>query len=350
MKHQYLIPLFILALSACTPTTPTPPSTTYQKIDGQTMGTSYHIAFKLPKEATTDEIQASIDARLDEINDSMPTYQADSTISKFNALSAGQTIQIDPDFIKVLSDSRLIYKKSHHGFDPTVYPLVELWGFGAKMSVERLQNPPTESEILAVRDTIGLDKITLNGNELSKTKDGVGLDFSAIAKGYGVDTIADVLKSKYNITNYMVEIGGEIATSGVNDKGLPWTLAIDKPIMGSTTANREIMTTLALSGQSMATSGNYRNSLDYDGKTYSHTINPHTASPVENGVPSVTVIADTTALADGWATALTAIPQDDAIKLADENNIIALFIIKDGDNWQTHKSQAFIAFEQQGKN
>ena len=218
------------------------------------------------------------------------------------------------------------------------------------MSVERLGRPPTQAEILAVRNTIGLDKIVLNGNELSKTTDGVGLDFSAIAKGYGVDMIADILKSKYNINNYMVEIGGEIATNGVNDKGLPWTLAIDKPIMGSTATNREIMTTVTLSGKSMATSGNYRNSLDYDGKTYSHTINPHTAAPVIGGVPSVTVIADTTAVADGWATALTAIAQDDAIKLADQNNIIALFITKDGDNWQIHKSQAFIAFEAQGKN
>lgn len=343
-KIPFAIPLI---LTACTPT---PPPTTYQKIDGQTMGTSYHIAFKLPGGVSVDEIQKSINVRLDEINDSMSTYQADSTISKFNTLRTGQTIQIDPDFIKVLSDSRLIYEKSHHSFDPTVYPLIELWGFGAKMSVERLQNPPTDTEILAVRDKIGLDKVVLNGNELSKTVDGVGLDFSAIAKGYGVDAIADVLTSKYNITNYMVEIGGEITTGGVNDKGAPWTLAIDKPIMGSTTTNREIMTTLALSGQSMATSGNYRNLLDYNGKTYSHTINPHTASPVENGAPSVTVIADTTALADGWATALTAIPQDDAIKLADGNDIIALFITKDGNNWQTQKSQAFIAFEQQSKN
>lgn len=344
---NFIICVTALPIIACTPTLP---STTYQKIDGQTMGTSYHITFEMPDGVNGDEIQASIDARLDEINNSMSTYQDNSTINKFNALNAGQTIQIDPNFIKVLSDSRLIYEKSHHSFDPTVHALVELWGFGAKMSVERLQNPPTQAEILAVRNTIGLDKIVLNGNELSKTTDGVGLDFSAIAKGYGVDMIADILKSKYNINNYMVEIGGEIATNGVNDKGLPWTLAIDKPIMGSTATNREIMTTVTLSGKSMATSGNYRNSLDYDGKTYSHTINPHTAAPVIGGVPSVTVIADTTAVADGWATALTAIAQDDAIKLADQNNIIALFITKDGDNWQIHKSQAFIAFEAQGKN
>lgn len=324
MPMKYLIlPAFAL-LTACTPT----PSTTYHKLSGQTMGTSYHITFELPKGVSVADVQASIDKRLDEINDSMSTYQADSTISKFNALSAGQTIQIDPDFIKVLSDSRLIYEKSHHGFDPTVYPLVELWGFGSKMSVERLQNPPTEAEILAVRDTIGLDKIVLNGNELSKTVDGVGLDFSAIAKGYGVDTIADVLKSKYNITNYMVEIGGEVATSGVNDKGKAWTLAIDKPIIGSTTTSREIMTTVSLSGQSMATSGNYRNFIEYDGKTYSHTINPNTAHPVQNSFDSVSVIADTTALADGWATALSAVPADDALAMAEKNALKVIFIRK----------------------
>lgn len=324
MKYFTPFTLSVALLTACSPT----PSTTYQKISGETMGTSYHISFELPKDKTAQEIQTAIDTRLAEINNSMSTYQADSTISKFNQLKAGQTIQVDADFIQVLNDSRLIYDKSHHAFDPTVYPLVELWGFGSKMSVERLQNPPTAYEINTIKDKIGLDKVMLNGNELSKTVDGVGLDFSAIAKGYGVDTIADVLKTKYNITNYMVEIGGEIATHGMNDKGTAWTLAIDKPIKGSTVSQREIMTTVNLSGQSMATSGNYRNTLDYNGTTYSHTINPTTAHPVQNGFDSISVIADTTAIADGWATALSAVPADQALQMANDNDIIAIFIGK----------------------
>lgn len=319
--------LITTLLTACQPT---PPST-YQKIDGQTMGTSYHITFEAPKNVAISDIQKSIDTRLDEINQSMSTYQADSTISKFNALSAGQTIQIDPDFIKVLNDSRVIYEKSHHVFDPTVYPLVELWGFGAQMSIDRLQNPPTDNDINTAKNKIGLDKVILDGDKLSKTTNGVGLDFSAIAKGYGVDTIADVLKSKYHITNFMVEIGGEIATSGINDKGTAWTLAIDKPIKGSTVSEREIMTTVLLSGQSMATSGNYRNILEYHGQTYSHTINPTTARPVQNSFASVSVIADTTAIADGWATALSAVSADEALQMANDNDIVAIFI---GENNQ----------------
>lgn len=317
--------LTITLLTACQP------APSYQKIDGQTMGTSYHITFEAPKNVAISDIQNSIDERLAQINASMSTYDKNSTISKFNALPAGQTIQIDSDFIKVLDDSRMIYKKSHHAFDPTVYPLVELWGFGSSMNIERLQNPPTADQIHAVQDKIGLDKVVLSGDKLTKTNDGVGLDFSAIAKGYGVDAIADVLKSQYHIKNFMVEIGGEIATGGVNNKGKPWTLAIDKPIVGSTVSKREIMTTVLLSGQSMATSGNYRNRLEYDGQTYSHTISPITAHPVQNGFASISVISDTTAIADGWATALSAVPANKALQMANDNDIIAIFI---GENNQ----------------
>lgn len=319
---------------------------TYQKLSGKTMGTSYHITLALPQGVSAEQIQKRIDERLDAINKSMSTYDDTSTISQFNALKAGQFIKIDADFVKVLNDSRVIYDKSNHAFDPTVYPLVELWGFGAKMSVDRLQHPPSDDDIATAKTLIGLDKVLLEGDNLGKSVDGVGLDFSAIAKGYGVDAIANVLKNEYHIANYMVEIGGEIATLGVNDKGTAWVLAIDKPVMDSTVVNRELMTSVRLSGQGMATSGNYRHALQYNGKRYSHTIDPHTASPVENGAPSVSVIADTTAMADGWATALTALPQDEAIQLAKQNDIKAVFIVQDGDQFSLVKTPAFEGFEQ----
>lgn len=289
------------------------------------MGTSYHITLELPAGVELSSVQGAIDKRLDEINRSMSTYIEDSTISKFNQLTAKEHMTVDKDFIQVLNDSRIVYQASQGSFDPTIYPLVELWGFGKKLSVERLQNPPSQSEIIAIKDKIGLDKVVLNGDTLSKTVDGVGLDFSAIAKGYGVDAIATTIKA-FGIHNYMVEIGGEVATGGVNDKGKPWTLAIDKPIQDSTVSNRQVMTTVSLSGQSIATSGNYRNTMIWDGISYSHTIDPSTYRPVANGVPSVTVISDTTSLADGWATALTAVPQDKAIKMAQDNDIKAIFI------------------------
>lgn len=328
----------IAAISACTKTP------TYQKLEGQTMGTSYHITFEVPKNLAVSDVQNSIEKRLAQINASMSTYDKNSTISKFNTLPAGQTIQIDSDFIKVLDDSRTIYDKSGHAFDPTVYPLVELWGFGSKMSAERLQNPPSDDNINATKDKVGLDKITLNGNQLSKTADGVGLDFSAIAKGYGVDVIAGVLKNDYKINNYMVEIGGEVATSGLNHKGKSWTLAIDAPIMGSTVSTRQIATTVsAPSGQPLhiATSGNYRNMLRYGDHMYSHTINPTSAQPVQNSAPSVSVIHHSVALADGWATALSAVPFQEALSMANRQQIQAIFITNDSAPFAITYSDAY---------
>lgn len=324
MKIPSIFILIIISLCACTPAPPD-----YQTITGQTMGTSYHITYKAPQGLSANTIQNSIDERLAQINASMSTYDNTSTISKFNHLPAGQNITIDGDFIRVLHDSRAIHEQSGGAFDPTVYPLVELWGFGAQMSVARLHSPPSDAEIATARTQVGLDKVVLKGEQLSKTTDGVGLDFSAIAKGYGVDVVANTLRNKYQITDFMVEIGGEIATQGVNNKGKPWTLAIDKPILGSTVTSRQIATTISSPTGAplyIATSGNYRNMIEHNGIIYSHTISPITARPVTNGAASVSVIADSVALADGWATALSAMSFDEAIAMANNKGIKALFI------------------------
>ncbi|MFB6348982.1 FAD:protein FMN transferase [Moraxella sp. ZJ142] len=315
-----------LALTACSD------KPSYQSISGETMGTSYHITFKNgDNQADTAAIQASIDQRLESINDSMSTYRENSTISRFNRLSSHTPIVVDADFVQVLTDSRTVYQASNHAFDPTVYPLVELWGFGSRMNVERLQSPPSTAEIAAADSLVGLDKVLLDGDKLSKSTDGVGLDFSAIAKGYAVDVIAQTLKQEYGVVNYMVEIGGEVATLGVNSNGRPWTLGIDKPVIDSSVENRSTLTTLTQpAGEALhiATSGGYRNSLEYNGVRYSHTINPTTGQPVANNAPSVTVLHDSVALADAWATALTAVPYPDALTLANNQGVMALFVVE----------------------
>lgn len=306
------------------------PKNDYQSIQGETMGTTYHITFKRDGQDTA-QIQAAIDARLDEINQSMSTYIEDSTISKFNRLPSNQPLSLDKDFVQVLTDSQTIFQASQGSFDPTVYPLVELWGFGSQMSVERLQSPPSDEQINAAKEKIGLQKVVLKDQQLHKIHDGVGLDFSAIAKGYGVDVIARVLSEQYHINDYMVEIGGEVATKGKNAQAKAWTLAIDAPILNSSVQTRETLTTVSQKPEQslhLATSGGYRNSIEYQGVRYSHTINPTTARPVSNSAPSVTVFHDSTALADGWATALTAVPYAEALKMANQNHIKALFIIE----------------------
>lgn len=316
----------VLMLSACQQ------KPDYDNLSGETMGTSYHISYQLPKGADEAAIQAAIDKRLQDINDSMSTYQADSTISKFNQLGKDTPIAIDADFSHVLKASRQVYELSGGAFDPTVMPLIETWGFGSTMTVERLQSPPTALEIAQAKALVDFDSVIQKDDSIYKTKDGVGLDFSAVAKGYGVDVIADVLKNTYQIRNYMVEIGGEVATSGVSAQQQPWQIAIDAPIEGSTVSTRQAMAVIRQpinNGASMAlaTSGNYRNSVVFDGKHYSHTIAPTTGQPIVGGAPSVTVAAETVALADAWATALTAMPYEKALATAKEHDIAALFVI-----------------------
>ena len=316
----------VLALSACQQ------KTDYNNLSGETMGTSYHISYQLPKDVDEAAIQAAIDKRLQDINDSMSTYQTDSTISKFNQLGKNTPIAIDADFSHVLEASRQVYELSGGAFDPTVMPLIETWGFGSTMTVERLQSPPTALEIAQAKALVDFKSVIQKEQSIYKTKDGVGLDFSAVAKGYGVDVIADVLRDDYQIRNYMVEIGGEVATSGVSAQQQPWQIAIDAPIEGSTVSARQTVAVIRQpinNGNTMhlATSGNYRNSVVFDGKHYSHTIDPTTGEPIVGGAPSVTVAAETVALADAWATALTAMPYEKALATAKEHNIAALFVI-----------------------
>ena len=343
----------VLTLSACQQ------KTDYNNLSGETMGTSYHISYQLPKGADEAAIQAAIDKRLQDINDSMSTYQADSTISKFNQLGKDTPIAIDADFSHVLQASRQVYELSGGAFDPTVMPLIETWGFGSTMTVERLQSPPTALKIAQAKALVDFDSVIQKDDSIYKTKDGVGLDFSAVAKGYGVDVIADVLRDDYQIRNYMVEIGGEIATSGVNNQQQPWQIAIDAPIEDSTVSERQTISAIRQpintdNQMYLATSGNYRNSVIFDGQRYSHTIDPTTGKPIAGGAPSVTVAADSVALADAWATALTAMPYKKALATAKAQDIAALFVVladdakatdsdKNTDQWQVVQTPAMQA-------
>ncbi|MDE4455782.1 FAD:protein FMN transferase [Psychrobacter sp. DAB_AL62B] len=340
----------VIGLSACQQ----PPD--YNNLSGETMGTSYHISYQLPKGADEVAIQAAIDERLQQINDSMSTYQDDATISKFNRLAKNTPITIDADFSHVLEVSRQVYQQSDGAFDPTVMPLIDTWGFGSTMTVERLQSPPSAAEIAKALALVDFEGVIQKDNTIYKTKDGIGLDFSAVAKGYGVDVIADVLKNNYQIRNYMVEIGGEVASSGVSAQQQPWQIAIDAPIEGSTVSERQTIAAIRQpinndNKMHLATSGNYRNSIIFDGKHYSHTIDPTTGEPIVGGAPSVTVAADSVALADAWATALTAMPYAKALATAEKQNIAALFVIlakgvkvddaaDNLDDWQVVQSTA----------
>ncbi|SMB81834.1 thiamine biosynthesis lipoprotein [Pasteurella testudinis DSM 23072] len=298
----------------------------YATLSGETMGTSYTVRYRAASNAGEPAVQSRIEARLQSLIDSMSTFEPNSLISQFNRLPAEEKLAVGADFLQVLADSRDIYRQSNGSFDPTVYPLVELWGFGAKQIAERLRRPPSKAEIAAAKSQMGFEQVVNSGVWLSKRQNGIGLDFSAIAKGYAVDALAVVLRDEFGVNDYLVEIGGEIASQGCNPSGQPWRIAIASPDSDSTDS---VFTLQQPAGQrlQLATSGNYQNFVVYRGKTYGHSISPLSGEPVQGNAASVTVLHDSVALADGWATALSALPYPQALALAQRQQLKALFVM-----------------------
>jgi len=269
-------------------------------ISGQTMGTTYHIKVVTANSKKTSDLKEKIEKRLEEINQSMSTYRKDSEISRFNALKiAGQRFKVSRDFAQVMMESKKLYKLTGGAWDGSIYPLVNLWGFGKSERINRL---PTKEEIADLLMDIGFDNIDLvDGRYLLKKKASISIDLASIAKGYAVDKVAELIK-KENINNFLVEIGGEVYASGVKKDGRCWRVGVNRPRKEA--PYDEIYKIVTLKDKAFATSGDYRNFFEVKGKHYSHILNPRTGYPVENGVVSVSIIAGTCTFADGLATAV----------------------------------------------
>jgi thiamine biosynthesis lipoprotein len=264
---------------------------TKQKIvvDGFAQGTTYKIAY-ISKDGIS--YQRTIDSLLIEIDNSLSTYQKKSIISKFNQTDS--IMEVDQLFLDVLAVSKNVYQASEGAFDPTIAPIVNAWGFG----FENINNTDSTT-IDSLLAFVGFDKITNNNNNVIKESKEMMLDFNAVAQGYTVDVIGDMLEAR-GINNYMVEVGGELKTKGTNINDTLWRIGIDKPIPDL--ENRELEAIINLNNKALATSGNYRKFYEKDGIKLSHTINPKTGYPVQHSLLSATVITENCALADAYAT------------------------------------------------
>ncbi len=295
-------------------------------ISGQTMGTTYNVKY-LPTKNTPDKelIKVDIDQLLIEVNRQMSTYQKDSEISQFNGLPlAGQSLIISDGFVEVLSFALLVAEKTQGDFDPTIGPLVNLWGFGP----EGKRKVPGIKELELARKKVGYKHLVLDREkkELKKNIPGLYLDLSASAKGHGVDQVYELLKGM-GLVHFMVEIGGEVRTSGYNQKN-PWRIGIERPDPNGLKRISQLI--LPLEEKSVATSGNYRNYFEEGGKKYSHAINYRTGEPVTHTLASVTVVSEKNCLqADSWATALMVMGPIKGLEFANRENLSAFFIFKD---------------------
>ncbi len=290
---------------------------------GPTMGTSFSIKVsELPDGIRVKHIESLIQRRLTKINQLMSTYMKDSELSKLNALQSVESRFISPDLYTVITAAQEISDLSGGAFDVTVGPLVNLWGFGSDKM--RTQAPDAE-EVRKTLKNIGYDKIVLTTRlfTLSKTLPKLSIDLSAIAKGYAVDEVANILENQ-GIRNYMVEIGGELNLKGKNLQGENWRIAIEKP----NADKRELQKVLSITDVAMATSGDYRNFFEQDGQRFSHTIDPRTGYPITHKLASVTVLSDTTMNADAWATALMVLGPEEGYEIAEKQKLAAFFIIK----------------------
>nr|WP_159455237.1 FAD:protein FMN transferase [Pseudobacteriovorax antillogorgiicola] len=297
---------------------------------GRTMGTTYNVKFT---EYRPIDFQVKIDELLKEVNRQMSTYITSSEISAFNQGELERVYPIAKEFAYVVALSQEIFRRTEGAFDPTVGRLVNLWGFGPEGQPEKV---PSDVDLERIRSQIGLDKIVLSEQGLSKTSDQVYLDLSAIAKGYGVDLLAEYLE-KQGIGHYMVEIGGEVRTKGMKSPGHPWKIGIEMPSSG----NRQLLKVVKLENKSLATSGDYRNYFETNGQRFSHLIDPRSGKPITHKLASVSVLADSCAEADSLATAFMVLGPDEAMRIAKRDQVGALMIVRDGNGFKTMVSPGF---------
>jgi FAD:protein FMN transferase len=298
------------------------------KFIGKTMGTIYHITVIADSKQAAGGLREKIDQKLEDINQSMSTYRPDSQISRFNALKkADEKFFITDDFMEVLLVSRTVYQLTDGAWDGTVNPLVSLWGF---MSEKLPKKIPNKDEIDALFPHIGFDKIIIAGEGYILKKDAeITLDLASIAKGHGVDKVSELLLNE-GFNNFIVEIGGEVYAAGKNKEGTPWRVGINMP--DKKAPFDKVYKVITLSDMAMATSGDYRNLIEIDGRSYSHIIDPKTGYPVQNHVVSATIIAQTCTFADGLATAVMVMGPQKSLNLINRlKNVEGLIISRNPD-------------------
>ena len=291
-------------------------SVPFQKNTGFVFGTVYNITYESDK-----DLQKEIEAELQKVDNSLSPFNPTSVISKINR---NENVEIDDMFAEVFSLAEKISAETDGAFDITVAPMVNAWGFGFKTG-----NMPDSRQLDSLRAIVGFHKVALENGRVVKKNRRTMLDCSAIAKGYGCDVVARFLQGK-GIKNYMVEIGGEIVTCGVNDQRMPWKIGVTKPTDDSLSVNEELQTVLNVTNKAMATCGNYRNFYYKNGKKYAHTIDPKTGCPVQHNILSATVLADDCATADAYATSFMVLGLDKAKKVLEKHpELMAYFIYSD---------------------
>ncbi len=287
----------------------------YQIIKGEIFGTYYTV--KIKTDNKNPQLKTLIEKRLQEINASQSVFLNDSEISLINQAKSGKKIKLSEDMRTVLRAADKVYRQTKGAFDPSLGKLIELWGFGADKKIT-----PDDKEVKKALQAVGFSKFkfTQDYQYITKSRNDLFLNLSGIAKGYGVDEIAALLERE-GYKDFIVEIGGEIKTKGYRSDGREaWVVGINKP---SASSYENIMA-ISLSNMAVATSGNYRNFYESNGKVFGHTISSKTGYPVETDVLSASVFDTSCMMADAYATAMVVLGVEKALDFADKHNLKAV--------------------------
>lgn len=285
----------------------------FQANEGMIFGTVFHTKYQYEK-----DLQDEIISELQAVDNSLSMFNPNSCISRINR---GDTDEADSLLANVFQLAQAISKVTDGAFDVTVAPLVNAWGFGFKNDIL-----PDSATIDSLMSFVGWEKVGMQEMHIRKEDARVIMDFSAIAKGYGADCVAKLMKQK-GIENFMIEIGGEIVCGGKNQNGENWKIGINKPTDDPTSANQELDKILNLTDCAMATSGNYRNFYVKDGKRIAHTIDPKSGYPVQHSILSSTVLAPSCAMADGFATSFMVMGLENAQHLLEQHPELQAYLI-----------------------
>lgn len=310
-------------------------------LSGQSMGTTWTVCYINSNQHSDAVVRALIQRELDLVVTQMSTWQQDSNLSMFNQADANTWHELPSAFFSVLACALKVAADTDGAFDPTVGPLVNLWGFGPD---GQRTSPPDTAEVKALHAYCGWQKIQLDGDGMRALQPGgIYVDFSGIAKGYSVDRVRHAF-TEAGIENYLIEVGGELYGAGIKPDGQPWWIALET----SPEASSVTESVVALCGLAVATSGDYLRYFQHQGQHYAHTIDPRTGFPIDrasNALVSVTVLHTECMLADALATAFTVMGTEDALAYTRQKNIAALFVEHKADGFQEHLSPKLMAMQ-----
>lgn len=303
-----------------------PPNSTSRVFTGATMGTTYTVTVTaVETDRAAVQLQSAIQGALADVDRAMSTYDEQSELSRLNRSTTSGWIDVSVDLFRVLQHAVDIGERTAGAFDVTVGPLVDAWGFGPS---PRSDTVLSEAQVATLLQRVGFSNVALDldGPRVKKMRRDLRIDLSALAKGHGVDRVADVLE-RAGHDGYLIEVGGEIRARGRRTDGRPWRVGIENPAGTQSMFWRVV----ELRDKALATSGDYQNYFEADGRRYSHTIDPRSGYPITHGLASVSVVHDQCVIADALATALGVLGPDDGYEVAVSEGWAALFVVREDD-------------------